>query len=324
MTIFFDTNILRKHIFNQEPIKELFELSKEGKIKIYISEMVLWEYEKHFIININDKIRKYNEILIDLLKLIPNENKELDYDKIAITKIFNEEKDKLIKDYKIEIAKFYHESIIDSMKNRYLESKAPFHNEGDNFKDYIIWESYREIINKNKDEEYIFMSNNLKDFSNNIKYKQSGNTNKKDCRGEYFIHKDFLEDIKNANLNSYADIDSFTKNNKNYKNIYKKYLFKKFEQDKNNIHILKKLFEFHRNENLDSKNNLDYEIEIFDNSNIVDKGGNFIEVDVNVIPADTSLNKEKNEAKTKCTFTVDTQNLKFDFDPDSLIGLIKN
>lgn len=322
MTILFDANILIKHIFNQEPIKELFELSKEEKIKIYISEIVLWEYEKYYIININDKIRKYNEILIDLLKLIPNENKELDYDKIAITKIFNGEKDKLIKDYKIEIAEFYHENIIDSMKNRYLESKAPFHNKGDNFKDYIIWESYKEIINKNKNEEYIFISDNLKDFSDNGKYKQSNN--KKGYEGKYSIHKDFREDIKNVNLNSYTDIDSFKQENKNYKNIYKKYLFKKFEQDKNNIHILKKLFEFHRNENLDSKNNLDYEIEIFDNSNIVDKGGNFIEVDVKVIPADTSLNKEKNETKTKCTFTVDTQNLKFDFDPDSLIGLIKN
>ena len=323
MTIFFDTNILRKHIFNQEPIKELFELSKEGKIKIYISEMVLWEYEKHFIININDKIRKYNEILIDLLKLIPNENKELDYDKIAITKIFNGEKDKLIKDYKIEIAKFYHDSIIDSMKNRYLESKAPFHNEGDNFKDYIIWESYREIINKNKDEEYIFISNNSKDFYDNRNGEQSDNETTN--REKYSIHKDFREDIKNVTLKSYININSFREENENYKNIHKEYLFKKFESDRTNISTLKELLKFKKIEtpNFCNEQNPKIEdIEILDNSSIVVKGENSIEVYVKVTRADTLSNSEKKEIDTKCIFTIDTQNLKFTFyiDIDSLIS----
>ncbi len=251
MTIFFDTNILRKHIFNQEPI-----------------------YEKHFFININNNIVDYNKALENSLQFIPNRNKKFDCDKIAITKIFNVEKDKLIKDYKIEIAKFYHDSIIDSMKNRYLESKAPFYNEGDNFKDYIIWESYREIINK--DEEYIFMSNNLKDFSDAGKNKQPDN---KTNIGRYSIHKDFLKYIKNANLISYTDIDSFKQENKNYKNIYKKYLFEKFESDITDISTIKELLKFKKIEKTDFCNKQGYkieDIEILDNSRIFDKGENFI------------------------------------------------
>ena len=313
MTIFFDTNILISHIFNHEPIKELFELSKEEKIKIYISEMVLWEFEKHFIKDINREIGNYNIALANLSKLIFNKNKKFTYNKRTIKYFFNNIKDKLIKNYKIKIAYFDHENIIDSMKNRYLESKAPFHNEGDNFKDYIIWESYREIINKNKDEEYIFISNNLKDFSDAGKNKQPDN---KTNIGRYSIHKDFLKDIKNANLISYTNIDSFKQENKNYKNIYKKYLFEKFESDRTNISTLKELLKFKKIEtpNFCNEQNPKIEdIEILDNSSIVVKGENSIETDVKVTREDTLSNSERNEIEAKCIFTIDTQNLDFDF-----------
>lgn len=323
MTILLDTNILINYIFNHEPIKELFELSKARKITIYISEMVLWECEKHFIEKINSEIGRYNKALANLSKLISNKNKKFVYDndKGTIKDFFNNIKDKLIKNYQIEIANFDHKNIIDSMKNRYLESKAPFHNKGDNFKDYIIWESYREIINKNKNEEYIFISDNVKDFSDNGKGKQSDNkTNKKDYKGEYSIHKDFREDIQNINLNSYTDIDSFKHENENYKNIYKEYfteyLFKKFESDRTNISVFKELFKFMSNTlQIDNTNN-DYSIEILDNSKIVDKGGNSIEVDIKVTPADTSHDSEKKEIKTKCIFTIDTQKLKLNLNID--------
>ena len=316
MTIFFDTNILIKYIFNQEPIKELFELSKIGKITIYISEIVLWEYEKHFIINVNDKIVDYNETLENLSKLIPNENKKLDYDKIAITKIFNAEKCELIKDYKIKIAKFYHEDIIDSIKNRYLESKAPFHNKGDNLKDYIIWESYREIINKNKEEEYIFISDNINDFSNN-------KSNIPNDEGLYEGHYDFYKDIniKKENLKFYRKINGFIRGNKEYQKIYKMYLFEKFGLDRTNISVLKELFKFMNNTLQIININTDYSIEILDNGNIFDKGGNCIEVDVKVIPADTSNNGKIKKIETKCTFTVDAQNLIFRI--DSITDLVK-
>ena len=316
MTIFFDTNILRKHIFNQEPIKELLELSKAEKIKIYISEIVLYEFEKHFIENIHSEIGRYNRALANLSELISNKNKKFVHDKGTIKYFFNNIKDKLIKSYKIEIANFDHKNIIDSMINRYIESKAPFHNEGDNFKDYIIWESYRKIINKNKEEEYIFISDNINDFSNN-------KSNVPNDEGLYEGHDDFYKDIniKKENLKFYRKINGFIRGNKEYQKIYKVYLFEKFGLDRTNISVLKELFKFMNNTLQIININTDYSIEILDNGNIFDKGGNCIEVDVKVIPADTSNNGKIKKIETKCTFTVDAQNLIFRI--DSITDLVK-
>lgn len=289
--------------------------------------MVLWEFEKHFIEDINSEIGRYNKSLSNLSKLISNKNKEFTYNKITIKCFFNNIKYKLIKNYKIEVAHFDRKNIINSMINRYLESKAPFHNEGDNFKDYIIWESYREIINKNKYEEYIFISNNSKDFYDNRNGEQSDNETTN--REKYSIHKDFREDIKNVTLKSYININSFREENENYKNIHKEYLkeylFKKFESDRTNISTLKELLKFKKIEtpNFCNEQNPKIEdIEILDNSSIVVKGENSIEVYVKVTRADTLSNSEKKEIDTKCIFTIDTQNLKFTFyiDIDSLIS----
>lgn len=321
MTIFFDTNVLIDNIFNNEPIKELFELSKARKITIYISEMVLWECEKHFIENINSEIGRYNKALGNLSKLISNKNKKFVSNERTIKYFFNNMKYKLIKNYKIEISNFDHKNIIDSMINRYIESKAPFHNKGDNFKDYIIWESYREIINKNKEEEYIFISDNINDFSNN---KANVHTNE----GLYEGHDDFYKDIniKKENLKFYRKINGFIRGNKEYKKIYKMYLFEKFGLDRNSITILIKLLKIIKVETVDFCNKQGYQqiedIEILDNSRIVDKGGDSVEVNVKVIQTDISSNSERKKIKTKCIFTIDVKNLKFSI--DSIEGFEKS
>lgn len=50
MTIFFDTTELKKDpLFYSHSMEIFFELSKAGKIKIYISEIVLYELKKHYI-----------------------------------------------------------------------------------------------------------------------------------------------------------------------------------------------------------------------------------------------------------------------------------
>ncbi len=52
------------------------------------------------------------------------------------------------------------------MINRYFESKAQFHNKSVSWKDYIIWNSYEQIINNsNKDADYVFILNNTNDFA---------------------------------------------------------------------------------------------------------------------------------------------------------------
>lgn len=52
MTIFFDTTELKENpLFYNNPMEIFFELSKAGKIKIYISEIVLHELKKHYIVD---------------------------------------------------------------------------------------------------------------------------------------------------------------------------------------------------------------------------------------------------------------------------------
>lgn len=168
MTIFFDTTELKKDpLFYSRSMEIFFELSKARKIKICISEIVLsYELKKHYIEDFKKKLKSYKEASKEFHKFLDNKYNEKIYSDNEIKSNFKNRIDRLIKDNYFTITKFKRKNIINSMLDRYIESKAPFHeinksieNKNDNnWKDYIIWESYKEIINNNIDEMYIFIS----------------------------------------------------------------------------------------------------------------------------------------------------------------------
>lgn len=237
MTIFFDTTeFIKDPLIYDNSMKILFELSKEKEIKIYISEMVLYELKRNHRKQLQEELGYYNERLEKLYIFIDNkyEDKKKKYTVYEIESIFDKRKMELVKNGSFKIAKFDHQNIINSLIKRYVKFKAPFHEDKKGWKDYIIWESYRKIINKKKDKEYIFISNNASEFYDE-------NFNDKDRH--YNIHEDFNKDLKCKNIKCYEYIESFIYNNEEYQNIYKKYLIKKYKKY-NNKSILEKLFLF--------------------------------------------------------------------------------
>ena len=233
MTIFFDTTeFIKDPLIYDDSMKIPFELSKEKEIKIYISEMVLYELKRNHRKQLQEELGYYNERLEKLYIFIDNkyEDKKKKYTIYEIESIFDKRKMELVKNGSFKIAKFDHQNIINSMIKRYVKFKAPFHEDKKGWKDYIIWESYRKIINKKKDKEYIFISNNTSEFYDE-------NFNDKDRH--YNIHKD----LKCKNIKCYRYIESFLYNNEEYQNICKKYLIKKYKKC-NNKSVIEELFWF--------------------------------------------------------------------------------
>lgn len=331
MTIFFDTTELKENpLFYNNPMEIFFELSKAGKITIYISEIVLYELKKHYIVDFKEKLNSYNEKSKKFHKFWDNKYNEKIYSDNKIKSNFTKRINKLTKDNYFTVAKFDHKNIINSMLDRYIESKAPFHEinksrenkNNNNWKDYIIWESYKEIINNNE-EQYIFISNNIYDFSNN---KADVNTDEGNYRG----HDDFYKDIRinNENLKFYRKINGFIKENKEYQKIYIEYLINKYNSNNEDISIIEELLSFtSKYVNIFSykENNEPYYIKninknSFNNKNIVDV---YMEYNNQVKDKKDVRNNTRqqgnksiteNGIETKCTFIIDIQNLTFSID----------
>lgn len=329
MTIFFDsTEFIKDPLIYDSQMEELFELSKEKEIKIYISDMVLYELKRNHSKQLQEELGYYNERLKKLYKLIDNKYKEKKYTLSKIEDIFNKRKMELVKNGSFKIAKFERKNIINSMIKRYVKFKAPFHEDKKSWKDYIVWESYKKIINKKKEEEYIFISNDIGEFYDknfNEKYRY------------YNIHKDFNKDLKCKNIKCYEYIESFIYNNEEYQNIYKKYLIKKYKKY-NNKSVLEKLFLFtaetidkysYKSDNPYSikKINIPYNVNIktdgiksninikiiigYDNKGVnrnKEKTGRNKE---NEEKEHDKKNKKEETISTKCSFTLNLQKLEF-------------
>ena len=215
MKIFFDTNVFYTDLLFEHPeIKLLLEMSSDNFIEIYISSMVVCELKKKYLQDVKDKIRKINSSLEDLRKLhivISN----IKYERVDI--IFTDRIEKIKREYNVNVLE-YTNDILEIMINRYFESKAPFHKR-DAWKDYIIWNSYEQIINNSKDEDYIFISNNTNDFASQ--------SNKEE------LHTDFL--VENKNIRYYHFIkDLFEKDD----------VFKRIREEFEKLRPLKKLKDF--------------------------------------------------------------------------------
>lgn len=216
MKIFFDTNVFYTDLLFEHPeIKLLLEMSSDNFIEIYISSMVVCELKKKYLQDVKDKIRKINSSLEDLRKLhivISN----IKYERVDI--IFTDRIEKIKREYNVNVLE-YTNDILEIMINRYFESKAPFHKKSDAWKDYIIWNSYEQIINNSKDEDYIFISNNTNDFASQ--------SNKEE------LHTDFL--VENKNIRYYHFIkDLFEKDD----------VFKRIREEFEKLRPLKKLKDF--------------------------------------------------------------------------------
>lgn len=267
-----------------------------------------------------------------------NKYNEKVYNDNEIESNFTNRISKLMKDNYFTIVEFDHKNVINSILNRYMKSKAPFHeidknseNKSDKgWKDYIIWESYKEIMNNREDKEYIFISNNHKEFS----YKKLD----KDYKGKYDMHNDYYQDIKNKVIRCYTDIYSFINQDKEYQDIYKKYLINKYKKSNNDKFVIEELFLFtskfvnkysYKSDNFysikkinipdnidiktnDIENNINIKIIIEYDNKKSEKTGYSDEIvkEENNKKVKNQNKKEKN-ISTKCSFTLNLKKLEF-------------
>ncbi|MEI0610298.1 PIN domain-containing protein [Brachyspira pilosicoli] len=228
MIIFLDTNILfsnKQNLFLDDlfHLKSLLFLSEYDLIKIYISDIVILELHKHYL----DFMKKnLDNIKENINKLKKNLEKSI-IDKIEFDSYISK-LEKCIDEKNIEDIDSKWEDKINNFKNkynimtienrnvdfnfmlkRYLESKAPFHKNSGSWKDFLIWNSYANIINSIPNDEYIvFISENTEDFADTQKQQ---------------LHEDFLYDINNKNIIYYNDINKLTKEDKTFISLKEKY-----------------------------------------------------------------------------------------------------
>jgi hypothetical protein len=171
MHIFLDTNAILTDPFWRKDVSKLVlnEIKMNTECRLYISEVVVAEVYKNYTISIQAQLKKIDEVkraykflLSDGLKVeIPKPDTELD-----LLKAFFE---KLLKSWNVKRISVSDE-VLRSVFNMATAYSYPFFykiNDEDNrneYKDAVIWESYRLWCLDNNIAEAHFITFNFKDF----------------------------------------------------------------------------------------------------------------------------------------------------------------
>lgn len=204
MKIFLDsTELTQYNLLNTKnsSIQKMFDMSEQNLINVYISQIVLDEVEKNNIVKINEILNKISKNINEISKYdignyIGNIKTNPD-----IEDCFKSRVDELKNVCNIEIVEYPTDSnIVELLIGRYKNRLAPFHNKTDSWKDYLIWLSYKKIIETIDDEDIVFISANTSDFSKN--------------KGES-LHPDLT--IEDKNIQYYKTYKDFSDKNTKYK-----------------------------------------------------------------------------------------------------------
>lgn len=233
MKIFLDTTAINDTpLFNESIISSLLDVTNSGDINIYISDIVMYELRSHYIDQLNKEIASYNSSVKKINKILFDKYKQIELDKYdEIINYFDNNIKELENNKQITILEYeeVEDLTLKKLIEQYKNSKAPFHNSKDSWKDYIIWSTYsKEIKISKKEDKIIFISNNTNDFSN---------------LDRNALHKDLLDEINNHEVQFYKTIKEFLSKCVEYYNIYKKYLHSKYIET-NDIEHIKRLILF--------------------------------------------------------------------------------
>ena len=216
MNIFIDTCILYTDPFWKENFtSQLLDISKDGRVKIYLSEVVLKELRHNFQKNIDKELydlRKSNSTLQKNLRRfrsleLPDKNECLaDFDR------FYQE----IQTYnKVEILKCKDE-FLPKVLDMAITRIKPFTEKKTELKDALIWLTYSEFVNKNNLTDCFFLTENCNDFCDIDKLKQK----------KYELHPDLKKDCDRFKI--HISIVDFYKSNSEWldkpKNDFKEWI----------------------------------------------------------------------------------------------------
>ncbi|WP_099157285.1 PIN domain-containing protein [Virgibacillus ndiopensis] len=166
MDIFIDSNMLYTDpFFKSINNKLLLTLAKKYEVNIYLSEVVLQEILNNHSKLMNElysKISKVNSELNNLIKM--SDNIEPKNDASFHQKSLTDYYQGLIDKETIKIIKT-NNKLMPELVNRSIKRIKPFSKNKEEFRDAIIWLSYVEYVKKNDIKDAIFITNNIKDFS---------------------------------------------------------------------------------------------------------------------------------------------------------------
>lgn len=199
MNIFIDTSVLYPNPFWRGNFSQrLLEVVRNGRAKLYLSEVVLRElkhnYEKNFDKDIYD-LKKLNSSLRNNLRRF----REFELpDKEQSLKDFNDFYSDLEKYGKVEILKC-DDNLLHPLLERAIKREKPFTEKKTELKDALIWLTYSRFINENDLKGCFLLTNNVTDFCEADKLKNKifdlHPTLKKECdRISIFTNfKDFYQ-----------------------------------------------------------------------------------------------------------------------------------
>lgn len=194
--VFLDTNILFNDPFFKLPSTiSLLLLCEQKKIKLYITDINVYEVKKHVLEQFSENLKKVKDGISELNKNsysdLPDFNERIT-DYCDIDKKYNELVDL---DY-LEILSSDNIKI-NQLMERYLVNKKPFTKSRNSFQDCAIWLTIMNYIRNNSMNDYYLIANNPADFSEEDKQKKD------------ILHEDLRADLPDLKyflgLNSFYD-----------------------------------------------------------------------------------------------------------------------
>lgn len=163
MIIYIDANIIIKENFFRSSTSQAFlKAAQFLEIIVIIPEIVLDEVKGNYAKNLPEKLQKYNKAQKDLGTLIEIENEDIDV--AEEVKEYNGWLDSLLQKYDVIILAYPVISLKDIVTKSY-NSQKPFKQNGEGYKDYLIWENIKQnIIECPQDAEKYLLTENVKDF----------------------------------------------------------------------------------------------------------------------------------------------------------------
>ena len=163
MQVFIDTNaIIRENFLRSVGARTLFKLSKIQNFHVLVPEIVLDETKGQYSRRLTKNIAEYNKATKSISQLV-----EIDVPSIDIAtaeECYRRWLCKFLRTHDAIILPYPQINLSDIVKESYRDRK-PFKDNGDGYKDYILWKTICDYINAQPEPiDTYFITNNTKDF----------------------------------------------------------------------------------------------------------------------------------------------------------------
>jgi len=199
MNIFIDTSVLFSDPFWKENFSsQLMNIARDGRVKIYLSEVVLKELRHNFEKNLDKDLFDLRRINSSLKKNLRKFKQIEIIDKIDCLADFDRFYEDLQKYKNIQVLKCKDE-FLQTVLTRAIKREKPFTEKKTELKDTLIWLTYSDFVNEHQLENCILLTANCNDFCDLDLLKQK----------KFELHPDLKKDCDNFSV--YVTIKDFYK-----------------------------------------------------------------------------------------------------------------